>query len=279
MGTTSSTGKQTLENSIDQGGKTGRLVLAQSKLTRVPAEVWLLGPRLRSLDLSGNGIEELTSQIGVLAKLQTLRLSCNALQELPMELIHLTELRTLIADHNSLHTIAAVLPRSKLKQLDLSFNKFEGEVGHPRLALPPCVASANLSNNLITSFGDSFGFEALHAMEELDIDNNQVEALPPAVGEMSKLACLKARNNKLTSIPSELFTNTVVNRVHLEGCPITLITLRETPGFDAFMKRREERINKGISQGLHPDRSICGLAESLSTVSIEDQKNSEQSKA
>ncbi|GBG26139.1 Leucine-rich repeat-containing protein 57 [Hondaea fermentalgiana] len=270
MGTSSSTALTTADKSkggvsgaVETGGKTGRLVLAKCKLTRVPAEVWLLGDRLRSLDLSGNALENLTSQIGVLTKLQSLRLSCNALQELPMELIHLSELHTLLADHNKLHTVAAVLPRQKLKKLDLSYNAFEGEVGHPRLALPPCTALANLSHNRITGFAPSFGFEALQALEELDIDDNAVQTLPPAVGEMTKLKCLKARNNQLASVPSEIFAKTEIHLLQLDGNPITVGILRETPGFDLFMARRAERINKGISQGLHPDRSICGLADDV----------------
>jgi len=236
-------------------------VLAKKKLKSIPAQVWLIGPKLKSLDVSNNQIKELTSQIGALPKLQNLVLSHNQLEELPEELYHLNELKVLLADHNKLKIVAAFLPRTKLRTLDLSYNEFSGIVGHPYLALPPCCTVANLSYNKIQGFADSFGWELLTALEELDLDNNQILALPPQIGCLTKLSCLKLRNNNLTTLPPTLFTDTSVNRIHLEGNPVKLSLLRTLPGFDKFLDRRKERISKGISQGLHTDHSVCGLTE------------------
>lgn len=206
-------------DSLDQGAKSGRLVLASCDLVAVPPEVWLLATKLRSLDLSSNKLAELPSQIGTLASLQALKVSFNALEQLPAELVHLDNLKTLEADHNALHTVAAVLPRKNLRMLDLSFNRLQGNVGHPSLAIPPSVTMCNLSNNGITGFSPSFGFEMLVQLVELDVDNNRVEAVPVAVQNCVRLTTLKARNNCIATLPAELFAATSVNRIHLEGNP------------------------------------------------------------
>jgi leucine-rich repeat protein SHOC2 len=255
------TGDAGLSLAVDTGGKTGRLVLAALKLHRVPAEVWRHGERLRLLDLSNNALSELGSQIGALPKLQTLKLSFNQLSELPPELYGLDELKVLQVDHNRLTTVAAMLPRKKLRTLDLSWNAFHGAVGHPSLALPPSVVTCDLSNNAITGFLPSFGFEALASLEELDLDNCRVEALPPAMGHCGKLACIKLRNNRVKTLPSELLLGTSLSRLHLEGNPTTLLHLATIEGWPAFLERRKGMLDKGISQGLHLDVLLCGLKE------------------
>lgn len=244
---------------VSQGGKTGRMTLSNLKLKTVPAQVWLFGDRLRLLDLSNNGIKQLGSQIGSLAKLQTLKLSHNLLESLPEELYHLEDLKVLIADHNKLDTVAAVLPRKNLRQLDLSHNAFTGNVGHPNLALPPCVVTANLSFNPISGLNESFGWEALSSLEELDLDSCSISELPAAAGCLTKLRTLKLRNNQITTLPQELFETTELNRLHLENNPTTLASLATIPSWEKFLERREQRISKGIAGGLHPDMSICGL--------------------
>jgi len=244
-------------SSLDAGAKTGRLVMEKMELEAIPAEVWLMSGKLRSLDVSFNKISQLTSQVGSLSKLQSLKLSHNLLRELPAELSFLLELKSLAVDVNLLEVVPA-LPKG-LKMLDLSSNRFEGHVGRPNLAIPISVIFCSLAKNRISGFNVAFGFEMLQQLEELDLDDNYISQLPEAIGELKKLLCLKLRNNQIAYVPSELFVKTNLNRLHLEGNPLTIEILRGTPGFELFMERRKERISKAISQGLHPDTSICGL--------------------
>lgn len=246
----------------DHAGKTGRLLLAGAKLGAVPAQVWLLQD-LRMLDLSHNHLPMLTSQIGTLQKLKTLKLSYNSLTSLPVEIYHLKELRTLVVDHNKLSDLSAVLPTENLKDIDLSFNEFTGEVGHPTLAIPKSAVTVNLSNNKITKLGEAFGFEILVHVEELNLDNNTIEVLPEEMRFMKRLTCLKIRNNKLASIPSAVLKETRLNRMHLEGNLITLERFQDTDGFEDFMERRRLRIEREIDGGLHTSRNVCGLEEQI----------------
>jgi len=248
---------------LEQAGKTGRLVLSARKLSGFPAEVWSIGLRLRSLDVSHNNLRVLPSQIGTLSKLQTLKLSHNLLVGLPDEFHHLENLKVLEADHNLIQSVRGTLPRKNLRTLDLSYNALEGVVGHPGLALPPSVVSCNLGHNKISALDPvAFGFQTLPKLEELDLDNNMIELLPPDIGQLEKLTTLKARNNKLSTLPSELLRDTPVNRMHLEGNPVTLSHLKTVEGFADFLERRKLRISKGWNQGLHPELDICGLGES-----------------
>mmetsp|Transcript_11193 Transcript_11193/g.31757 ORF Transcript_11193/g.31757 Transcript_11193/m.31757 type:complete len:265 (-) Transcript_11193:889-1683(-) len=257
MGTTSS---EPARDPIEQAGRTGRLALANAQLEAVPARVWLVGDRLRSLDLSNNKLLELPSQVGTLCRLQTLVLSNNGLRHLPEELYCLEELRILAVDGNRLVS-ATFLPRKRLKQLDLSNNQFAGVVGHPALALPPSLTSCKLSGNPITGFDSSFGFQVLTLLEELDLDGCQITALPDDCGHMESLRCMKLRNNRLQTLPSALFTGTRLNRIHLDGNPVSLKHLSTVAGWEDFLGRRKERLDKSISQGVRVDVTICGLEE------------------
>jgi len=250
--------KNTKPSPLENASKTGRLVLADNKLESLPPGLWLLGHTLRLLDLSGNRLTELPSQIGSLIQLQSLKLSNNRLVRLPEEIYYLTNLKTLVADHNLLEYSSA-LPRGCLRNVDLSFNCFAGEVGHPSLAMPPCVYVCKLSDNRITSIAPSFGFETLRDLQELDLDNNSLKTIPSEIGALSKLSCLKLRNNMIETLPAELFHNTLLSRLHLEGNVLTLSTLREIDGFEKYLERRKDRISKGMDHGLKQDQRICGL--------------------
>jgi Leucine-rich repeat (LRR) protein len=122
------------------------------------------------------------------------------------------------------------------------------------------VLMADLSFNQITALGPTFGYEGLPELEELNLDNNLLETLPPALALLPRLVCLKVRHNKLTNVPSELLAEgPMLARLQLDGNPMTKAQVMNTPGFAVFDKRRKQRVSKGISAGIHADLNLCGL--------------------
>ncbi len=84
------------------------LLSGELEFATVPEEVFALG-ELRSLNLVGKGLIELSPRIGELAFLKRLYLARNSLSALPMALTELDELAELDLADNQLTTVSAVL--------------------------------------------------------------------------------------------------------------------------------------------------------------------------
>lgn len=261
--TKAASSKSTLKERIEMASKTNRLQLSNQTypkpMTEIPLEVYTLAS-LVSLDLSDNQIgPTIPSEFfAKLKNLQTLKLSGNKLQYLPETMSDLNSLRTLDLSRNYLSSLELGLPRKQLITIDLSHNQFKGDVGHPELALPPSVITVNLSHNLITGFG-VFGFEMLEKLEELDLSHNKITSIPSEIGLCVRLQCIKLEFNQLKTLPKELLEKTRVNRISLEGNPMTKEDLLAIEGIEAFIERRKARITKEMHGGLKTDRDFCGL--------------------
>jgi Leucine-rich repeat (LRR) protein len=149
-------------------------------------------------------------------------------------------LETLSVSHNQLPAVGSeITVCRRLKVLDVSFNTI--------VALPSDVAS-------------------LTSLEELNADHNHIESLATigsGFAAMVHLQVVVLSHNRITAtpeaIPASLFTDTRLHRLQLQGNPAIMnqSQLQVLPGFEVFLARRKERIDKGIAVS-GPDR-LCGL--------------------
>ncbi len=159
--------------------------------------------RLREteLDLSGQDMEELPEEIGLLTWLEKLDLESAGLKSLPKGIGRLVNLKEL----NLLDNNLVVLPSefgmlASLEYLNLSFNQ----------NLRDFPASLSGLRNLKQLDFDSnnfgyfpFSFTKLKNLEALYIDGNQIEYLPAEIGNLAQLEELDINANNLTSLPPE----------------------------------------------------------------------------
>ncbi|MBN1992378.1 MAG: leucine-rich repeat domain-containing protein [Anaerolineae bacterium] len=168
--------------------------------------------RLRKLDLSELGLNELPPEIGQLAYLQELILSKNNLTMLPPEIGRLNNLRRLALDKNQLTTLPPALGRlTRLKILSLADN--------PLPQLP--AALWQLSKLCSLTLDDLplgqippelFQLTDLHY---LHLRNNQLRYLPPEIGRLNRLLGLTLADNQLAELPAALCQLANLEYLHL----------------------------------------------------------------
>lgn len=243
---------------------TGVMSLKGCDLRDIPAEVLALGPRLHTLDLSGNrGI----SLEGVLALtgLKKLIMAGCALKSLPAwTATSLPKLETLDLARNELRAIST-LPAAALKALNLSENRL---VAFPSAAVAPCtlLEELNISGN---EFEPSDSpvlppelFEWLPGLRELSIARCGVATLVTVNWTIAReLRTLDAGGNLLfishETIPRTLLTKTKLSKLVLAGNPdATQRAVMALPGFDEFAPRRKARLDKVIAGGFSKDHDL-----------------------
>ncbi len=129
------------------------------------------------LDLSGEGLTMLPSEIGHLSSLQSLDLRRNQLTTLPPEIDQLINLGILELDDNQLVTLPPEIGQlSNLIELYLSKNKLT--------VLPSEIGQ-------------------LSKLRSLYLKSNQLATLPPEIVQLTNLKLLSLSNNRLTTLPPE----------------------------------------------------------------------------
>ena len=112
------------------------------------------------------------------------------------------------------------------------------------------------------SFEADITFANMQQLDTLDMDDNCISWIPPAMGSLPKLQTLMLRRNRISALPAELFNAPRLSRLRLEGNDesLTKSTIMQMSGIDAFIKRRKERLDKEIAGGvMGVDTSFLGL--------------------
>lgn len=204
--------------------KVTTLDLSNSGLKALPKQLWECFPGLRKLDLSGNCLTSLPSQIGSLSKLESLRLNDNELKSLPKEIGNLRALINFECAYNALESLPdSICKMRALMSLNLSCNRLESlpndlhglknlkffyleynvlKMLSPSIGYLPKLVGLYLIGNDLTSLPNSM--RELENLQYLVIQDNQLVELPKNIGDMQSLRSLCVDGNKLTELPESI---------------------------------------------------------------------------
>jgi Leucine-rich repeat (LRR) protein len=233
-----------LQRHLENARKSRILQLKSVGLKQIPVQLEEVAEILRHLDFSSNRIQSLPPFIGRFSALKQLHLSGNQLTALPEELGDLQTLETLSVDGNALTELPSALARcNALKTLNAANNRME------RLPLVVCqlpqLEVADLSHNRITAIPDEI---ADMRVVELNLNNNGLASLSPALAKCERLRVLRVEENCLAK--------TEFSRIILETSGISLIAyagnlfadkdFQDLPGYDAYQERFTATKRKGV---------------------------------
>ncbi|KFK27346.1 hypothetical protein AALP_AA8G371100 [Arabis alpina] len=189
------------DNTIGKMRKLRSLDLSGNKITSLPSDLWSLS-LLKSLNLSSNRISEtLPSNIDNFMSLQTLDLSFNSFSgEIPASISSLVGLTTLKLDNNGFQygVPPGLLHCRSLVSIDLSSNKLSGSLPVGFGSAFPALKSLNLSRNLFQ--GSLIG--VLHEnVETVDLSENRfdghiLQLIPGHKHNLSSLIYLDLSDNR-----------------------------------------------------------------------------------
>lgn len=258
---------------------------------------------LESLDLRGNALTDLPTELGELKNLKTLDVGENQLSSLPFEVLSAIPLSTLNAPKNKLR--GTLIPASvdrleKLESLNVASNNIEILAANESLSLPnlhsllvslnrikrlPSVSSWQ-SLLLLSADGNKItelpaGFTDLKNVKNVDFTGNDISRLDDKIGLMEKLSTFRIANNplrdrKLLSMDTEDIKLVLRNRCEPdpqdtddEGSVATQFTLApETPELESGWKVKP----RGIL-----DRSYSELKDletgKLELINVEDVRS------
>jgi len=175
------------------------LRLNSNRLKALPHSIGQL-LQLKVFAAAGNALEALPSSIGVLTNITMLNVQHNRLRRLPTTIGNLICLKQLQLNGNRL----AELPRqitqlTALQSLVVSSNKLISLP--PELWSMPCMELINLSGNKLRAVPDDMSSRTL---EEINLEDNVLEALPGSIENMGSLKVLNLTSNRLKELPNQI---------------------------------------------------------------------------
>uniref|UniRef100_A0A4W4F4B5 Vasorin a n=1 Tax=Electrophorus electricus TaxID=8005 RepID=A0A4W4F4B5_ELEEL len=200
------------------------LDLSQNNLAEIPDGVFSSLISMRNLDLSLNSITHITKDsFAGLVKLERLYLHRNHIQNIHVDafrdLEHLLELKL---QGNQINVLPALqLPRLLL--LDLSFNIIPAP--RPSDLQTPHLESLKMAGMGLTTLDEGL-IGSLGNLHELDVSQNQLAGMPPALKSAKGLIRLNLASNPLGPLRQEDFQNLVgllkldLSNLNLHGFPV-----------------------------------------------------------
>ncbi|XP_027026273.1 extracellular matrix protein 2 [Tachysurus fulvidraco] len=179
------------------------LRLDNNRFTSIPNG---LPASLEDLSMPHNQLVEVQENVLMnSAHLRALDLSHNLLSDtsfFPGAWIDLPKLETLDLSHNQLYVVPAHLPRV-LRQLSLQYNFIQSIPPDTLSHLRPGLQSLHLSHNQLLEhgmLGKAFR-GAYKTLEELHLDNNRLERVPPNIRYFRNLHQLRLDHNLISTVP------------------------------------------------------------------------------
>lgn len=212
------------------------LILDDNKLSSLPEDIGLLSrlerlsaqrnllvafdwelaqcTNLVSVDLSGNRLRRVASEVSGLVELVELFLSSNDLQVVPPVLFSLANLEILTLSKNGISSIPSLIFNlRRLKQLDLSTNQIA--VIPREVCMLPKLKKLNLKNNKIAEI--PIFISELGSLTDLDLTNNELSYIYNDLGALASLTTLKLGNNKLAEVSSTVGLMGGLSKLVLKG--------------------------------------------------------------
>ena len=155
---------------------------------------------VQRLDLSA-GLTEFPAEIFDLADtLEVLNLSGNALAALPSDLPRLHRLRVLFCSDNQFTEVPAVLGQCRrLEMVGFKANRIRTLLG---AALPPALRWLILTDNELEALPEEIG--RCTELQKLMLAGNRLRELPEPLAQCTKLELLRIAANELTALPAWL---------------------------------------------------------------------------
>uniref|UniRef100_A0A7S2QSU6 Protein kinase domain-containing protein n=1 Tax=Norrisiella sphaerica TaxID=552664 RepID=A0A7S2QSU6_9EUKA len=171
---------------------------------------------LTSLDLRFMEMKQVPEAISKCSNLVKLDVGCNKLTDLPQSLAKLPKLKILFATGNLIETIPKVLKDIKaLTMISLMRNSLTRVDCED---LPLGTQWLIMTSNKISEIKN---IGRLKKLQKCMLSHNQLKELPPDLKECSSLQMLRAANNKLETIPKEIYEAPRMAWIALSGNPCT----------------------------------------------------------
>lgn len=258
----------------------GGLNVAGCGLEALPSQILetSVTSRMKIVDISNNMLERIPDEFVQAPRMTRLNASTNRLEALPILLGKETPKLEVLDLHSN--ALLRSLPRElppMLREINIS--------GCPLTEIPGCVLACarlrHLSANNCGISGLPAGLERLGKLEQLHLDDNNIQSLAGVKSwkTLKGLQVVSLRNNRIGSadggaaavggatksslrvaLPSGLFLDTALHMLRLDGNGLQSGQLLDLEGFDAFLQRRKQRIDKSIGAGGAADaEAICGV--------------------
>lgn len=175
------------------------LDLSGQQMVSLPSEVFRL-KKLKSLFLNDNKFKRLPDSFGQLKALMWLDVSNNKLVEVPVTIGDLQNLSVLNVSNNCLSKIPKQIKQLRnLTSLDLSNNRIVSlpkEISHLKT-----LTQLDLSGNRIRTL--PIGVTSIKSLTWLYINDNQLTIIPARISKLRNLGELQLRGNKISELSSE----------------------------------------------------------------------------
>lgn len=144
--------------------------LSKNQFTDLPSNLILLESTLKEFNFGFNKLTKLNPDISLFLRLTTLDLRNNGLSDLPRDMESLQDMREIVLSCNRFTTLPPSL--YEMKKLEIIF----------------------ADNNKITTI-DAAGFKNLPMLATLDLQNNNIEQVPPELGNCTQIKSLLLNGN------------------------------------------------------------------------------------
>jgi Leucine-rich repeat (LRR) protein len=157
----------------------------------------MVAPELQTLSLRGKGLPFIPKEICRLTSLTWLSVENNALYFLPQTIRLLKSLRGLYAANNKLESIPSLEKLKRLSDLSLQRNKLTSLP-----SLPKRIEELDLSDNQLPEISPAV--LSAKRLKNLDLANNRIREIPSAITDLQELESLDLKNNAVTFVSPEL---------------------------------------------------------------------------
>ncbi|CAF1098096.1 unnamed protein product [Adineta ricciae] len=192
---------------------------------RIPAEIKFLAPTLVSFGVFDTPITHVAEEIGQLPHLQSLELVRTGLRTLPESIGYLPALNYMNLSWNMLTALPKTIVNAlSLRQVDISHNptltSLDSFNDHPSLQviiaencsidkLPvnlPKLTDLYMANNKLTNLVNirTLGYQS-NTKIYFYFNNNQIDFIHPQIRFVDNLYSLDLNNNRLKTLPSDIF--------------------------------------------------------------------------
>ncbi|MBL3658421.1 leucine-rich repeat domain-containing protein [Fulvivirga sediminis] len=257
--------------SIKKASSLEKLDLSKNEIFALPDEIGGLGDlKLKSLNLSDNGLTYIPSGIKNLKRLESLDVSKNSLENVPKEMVRLPKLEELYISGNKLKEIPAGISKlenlKKLKARDNLITTIPNEI-----TLLSNLKDLGLGDNHISSFPSSIG--NLTKLKVLDLDSNGINELPSSFRKLVNLEHLYLMENNLKEISEDIgrFTKLEyldLGKNELSALPEGMKNLTRLQTLD-ISDNEIERIPSRIIRGLTNLETLMASGNALETLSAD----------